>query len=175
MSAGGIHRNVRRAIADDDLAIAAFGLMAGTALTLQVASRFSLHSSKHLARSTEWISSLADTIESWYLDHWRPSDDAAPTYTPPGYSDEPVVSPAFKDAAFDSVADPVGVPPAPAVTPAVSPVSGSSLSSSSVDPGECKSRVAALALGLIPFGSFGLLLIFGLHRFYAGKYVTGFL
>lgn len=165
------------AMADDDLALAGFGMMAGTALTVQVVSRFALHSSKHLARSTEWIASLADTIESWYTDHSRPGGHASPTFTPPGQPAEP---PAFphtdEEQAYNSAFDPPAPPPvAASVTPTVTPVSDVGLSTSTVDPGEPKSRVAALALGLIPFGSFGLLPVFGLHRFYAGKYVTGFL
>ena len=36
-----------------------------------------------------------------------------------------------------------------------------------------KSRVAALILSIAPFGSLGLLPVFGLHRFYSGRIFTG--
>jgi len=169
------------AIGDEDLVIPALGIMGGVALSVQVMSRFDLRASKRLTGSTEWLSSLSDTVEAWYTSQ---PDSGVAAHENGMQSESAEQAESDAHAASNSVR--LGLAAASATvdssagltsnsSPLASHGTDDGLSNSAVQDDNGKSRVAALILSMAPFGSLGLLPVFGLHRFYSGRMFTGFI
>ena len=164
-------------VISDGQPIAAAAMIGGAALAAQTVSGFDPVSSRRLSGAVSWVTSARETLGAWYgvqfpdiaaelraLDH-PPSERidsqqfAAASIKSDSGNDETIARPLKSRAGSVAGSTSDQTHPQEAIT--LGPTD------------EPTSRIAAMALCLLPFVTFGLVPICGLHRFVSGRIGSG--